>query len=290
MLRFTPMLRVVSSLVLVCALGHSGWAAEQIAPWPDERELVAASGVATVDIDPTCTAIEQLAEEFAARHRSSGDLRTRAASIHEFLHRRAFTGKYRADASDLHAAIHGGPFNCAATSALFLHIARDNGLEACAVSTPGHVWCRVRDGHETLDIETTCRDWFAIADRCRGLGDEHVSPAMIEHRRRVRIGRELSDREFLAVFHFNRGVSLIERKGFEAAIDANLEALACDPLCRPASQNLAAVVMHLCTRPQATLLASGRLLLRILTRESTTFPQETWANPQPANSVLTSTR
>ncbi len=203
------MLRIpLVTLSLLTALAASACAAER-SSFP--REVMAASGVATAQVERYALVLDRLAAEFSSPADTMGDTRKRAQAIHAFLHERVLHGKYRADASNLGVALDGGAYNCAAVTALFLVLADRAGLTACAVSTPGHVWCRVTGAGEELDVETTCRDWFAIRDRYRGLPDEEVSTAMAAHRRRVAVGRALSRRELLAVFHFNRGVTFLRR-------------------------------------------------------------------------------
>jgi hypothetical protein len=237
--RFIPL---VASLPLLIAPGDAARAATTRAY---ERSWIAAGGVSDAEVDSTLVVLEGLAAKFAAGHVPSGDIRSRAKSIHDFLHRRVLTGTYRADASNLAVALDGGAFNCAAATALFLVLAERAGVEARAVSTRGHVWCRVSDGQQTFDIETTCRDWFAVVDGWQHLPDEQVPTAMVTHRQRVRTGRELTPRELVAVFHFNRGVTHLRHNQLDRAMEANLTAMAYDPQCRPASENFTAVVRHL---------------------------------------------
>ncbi len=86
---------------------------------------------------------------------------------------------------------------------------------------------------------------------------------MAEHRRRVAAGRELARRELLAVFHFNRGVTFLRENRFDAAVRANLRALALDPRCRPACENFAAAAGYSFMQPQ-TPETSGQRLLRLV--------------------------
>jgi len=164
--------------------------------------------------------------------------------VHAFLHKHVLRGTYEASASNIGVALDGGPFNCAAASALFLVLATDCGIDAQPMSVRGHVWCRVTDGRNTFDVETTCRDWFAIFDRYATVPDDRVSAAMAAHRRRSATGRVLSTRQLLAIFHFNRGVTLLRHSRFPDAALANLRALVLDPRCRPAYENLLAAINH----------------------------------------------
>jgi hypothetical protein len=213
-------------------------AAGSIAHGSDVAAVLSASGVAEDRVERYAERLDELTREFSSLDDPAARARDRAAMLHAFLHERVLCGKYLASASDLGVALDGGSFNCAAATALFLSLADRAGLDAVAVSVKGHVWPRVRDGGTAIDIESTCRDWFAIAARYRGVATEKVSPAMAAHRRRVAEGRELSTDQFLAIFHYNRGVTLIRAGRFAAAAAANRQALALDPHCRPAAENL----------------------------------------------------
>ena len=160
--------------------------------------------------------------------------------IHAYVRNEILRGKFDASQSDLAVALSGGSYNCASASALFLAMAREFELDARAVSVLGHVWCRVKSGHETIEVETTARDWFAREAAGEASLPQNRSRLYEEHLRRVAQSRELGDGEFLAIFHYNRGVGLFREGRFGAAAAANLAALVLDPACRPAYENFAA--------------------------------------------------
>jgi hypothetical protein len=238
----------------------------------DERRLLEASGVATECVPRYLAQVDALAAEFQAKsaEASSNEL-DRVRALHAFLHRRVLLGKYQASASDVGVALDGGAFNCVSATLLWRMLAERCGIDATAMSTRGHVWCRVnvRQANETregisqtaIEIEATCRDWFAIVARYRGVPNERVSPAMQEHRRRVAAGRVLDERRMLAVLHFNRGVSQIRGNHLPAAAWANLQALAFDSDCEPARENLAAVAKELAFSNRHSISLESRLIL-----------------------------
>ncbi len=202
---------------VAAACGHSPQTAAQV-----ERELAAH--------------IEQLRR----RGTVTGDAHSRARAIHEFIHAEILRGKYDPAASDVAATLAGGPYNCASVSALFLTLAQAFEVEATAASVVGHVWCRVKTDEGPLDVETTCRDWFILAEaRAHLTPAEHAqqSQAWQDHRDRIGRARELEQPAFLAVFHYNRGVGLLRKSQFAAAAAANLAALQLDWRCRPAYGN-----------------------------------------------------
>jgi hypothetical protein len=169
---------------------------------------------------------------------SRGSVQRRARLIHEFIHTEILRGKFDPAGSDLAVALAGGPFNCASVSALFLALAADFGIEAQAVSVTGHVWCRVTAEEYAFDVETTARQWFTIARQNAAGGPGAASAAWQEHLRRSRAGRVLEPTSFLAIFHFNRGVSLLRSGRLGDAALANLRAIALDLRCQPAWENL----------------------------------------------------
>src|SRR5690606_35748384 len=144
----------------------------------------------------------------------------------------------------LGVAMDGGPFNCVSAPILYPLLAARCRVSAMAMSVPGHVWCRV-EGVPDIDIESTSRDWFAIRAKYRGIPTRQVSAAMAGHRRRTIVGRPLDDEKLLAVLHYNRGVSLIHQGRLAAAAWQNLQAVALDPECQPARENLAAVIAQI---------------------------------------------
>jgi hypothetical protein len=237
----------IRTAVILLALG--GVARGEIAGDRFERRVLAVSGVPGSDCARHQVWLDAAADGILTRHMAAGnsaeieaddtaEAERLAAEIHVFLHRAALRGKYLASASDIGAALDGGAFNCAATSALFLALAERTGLPAQAVAVPGHVWVRVELGKRTLDIETTCPNWFDLLERYAGLPNERISPAMADHRSRVKKGRVLQRPEFLAIFCYNRGVGLIRQGDFSAAVLANLQAVTLDPRCTVAWQNL----------------------------------------------------
>jgi hypothetical protein len=231
-------LRLSVCFALAMLLAASAGAASTVRP-PFERTLLATSGVPSARLDDYQQKLDRLAETFVAGQ-VGGDTHSRVQALHAFLHQHVLDGKFEASASDIGAALDGGAYNCAATSALFLLLAARLGLDAHAVSAPGHVWCRVVDGGRSIEVQTTCRTWFSLVKRSAGLPTEKVSPIMATHRGRLPVARDLSERQFLAIFHFNRGVTHLRSHEFAAAARENQRALELDPDCRPAQENLSA--------------------------------------------------
>jgi hypothetical protein len=208
--------------------------------------------------------VEQIVSSHVLRLRQqdvvTGDPIAKARAIHSYIHDQILKGKYQPSASDVAMVLAGGDYNCASISALFLTFAEAFDVDACAASVVGHVWCRVRTDDGAFDIETTCRDWFALAAaRADFTPAEHArqSQAWQDHRRRVAQARELDQSAFVAVFHYNRGVQLLRQGEFAAAAAANLHALELDWQCEPAYGNLWAALGGQPTREPAANVSSS---------------------------------
>lgn len=223
-------------LVLFVALNAAATPAGNTAA---ETRIFVASGVPAGQVPGYLARVDRLAAKLDAGL-PAGSIEAQAAAIHAFLHERILRGRYEPSASHLGVALDGGPFNCVSATVLYTLLARRCGVSAVAMSVPGHVWCRVA-GLPALDIECTNRDWFAIRARYQGVPTSRVSTAMARHRGRVVVGRPLDEEQLRAVLHYNRGVSLIEAGRLSPAAWQNLQALALDPDCRPARENLAAL-------------------------------------------------
>ncbi len=250
-----------AALLIACTATRASSASEAFSQ-ATTRALLVASGVSQDRVAHYMERLDQLGRECHSACAKEGDPRKAAQTVHGFLHRRVLRGDYLASASNLGAALDGGPFNCAAASALYYLLARRYGLEVQPMSVKGHVWCRVSAGAEQLHVETTCRDWFQIAARYAGVPDGKVSPAMAQHRRRIATARALGERELRAVFHFNRGVTCLREGRFPGAVVANLRALVLDPGCRVAYENLVAALKHVARDDQAAgTVGASRLLL-----------------------------
>jgi hypothetical protein len=201
-------------------------------------QVLAACGTTACESSRALDRFAAFRRQLTLSDRVMGSTQRRARLIHEFVHAEILRGKFDPAGSDLAVALAGGPFNCASASALFLALATDFGVEAQAISVTGHVWCRVTENDYAFDVETTSRQWFTIARQNAAGGPGAASTAWHEHLRRSRAGRVLDGTAFLAIFHFNRGVSLLRGGKFGDASLANLRAIALDPRCRPAWENL----------------------------------------------------
>ncbi len=180
--------------------------------------------------------------------------RQRAQAIFEFMHREILHGAYDAAATELTLTLDKGTFNCVSATVLFNALAADCGLSARAVELPRHAFSVLVAGDDPLVIETTCPNWFRES--------RTVPPAD------MRVGRTVSPLALVAVIYYNRGIELLARGEFAAAVSANLRALRFDPSSETARGNLLTAINNWGLaradageyREAAALLAQGRRL------------------------------
>ncbi|MGE0608737.1 MAG: hypothetical protein AB7O62_16705 [Pirellulales bacterium] len=168
--------------------------------------------------------------------------RDRAAAILAFLHERVFTGAYELTCSDVRRALDEGTYNCVNSTVLFNALAERLGLEVAAVECPAHVFSVVLTPTGTIDVETTCPEWFAL---------EH-QPKVQRARLAAKTGektagqrwegprRQIGAAGLTALVYYNRGVDALEQHAFAGAVAANAKALRLDPQNPQAGGNLLA--------------------------------------------------
>jgi tetratricopeptide (TPR) repeat protein len=215
--------------------------------WNDHSLLTAgliASGVdSPARLEEYESRMTALAEELRSAKALSGTPRQQAQAVLEFLHGRVLHGGYQLDASDLAVSLDEGRFNCVSASVLFNCLADRVGLTTVGLEIPGHAMSRVVLADDTLDIETTCPEWFRLMD------DPEKQAAMVEKRIGVRHSKETRDQrrvvsgvELVATIYYNRGVDLLSQKQFAEAVAANAKALRLDPHSTTARGNLLATL------------------------------------------------
>lgn len=174
--------------------------------------------------------------------RDDSDRRT-ARAVFEFMHDRILTGGYQLDCTDLRLALDQGRFNCVSASVLFNCLAENFGLSAAGLEIPGHAMSRLVLAEETLDVETTCPEWFRLIDEPRRqavmvektLGAETAG-------RSPGPARVVSPVELVATIYYNRGVDFLSQERFAEAISANAKALRLDRASETARGNLLATL------------------------------------------------
>ncbi|MDR1493293.1 MAG: tetratricopeptide repeat protein [Planctomycetaceae bacterium] len=204
-----------------------------------------------------------------------------AKIVFEGLHKQLLIGKYDIACTDLMQSLESGDFNCVSATVLFHAMARQTGLDVCGVEMQGHALSRVRAGQETIDLETTCVEWFNLSPQARlrsqqaaitptkdknslsekslqalqtalsqtsfTSSDADRAPTLSANRANIakvlpQKPREVSDVQLIATIYYNKGVDELTAEKFNAAIVANLKALQLDPQNENAWKNLLATL------------------------------------------------
>ncbi len=166
----------------------------------------------------------------------------RAEAVFEFLHARLLRGQYRINCTDVREALDHGHYNCVSASVLFNCLAEAVGLEVRGLEIPGHAMSRLQAGDTSLDIETTCSDWFRLKhdpDKQAASVEKTLGTTAVAGRREA---RAVSPVQLVAMIYYNRGVDLLAEERFAEAASANAKALQLDPQSTAAWGNLLATV------------------------------------------------
>jgi tetratricopeptide (TPR) repeat protein len=175
-----------------------------------------------------CRRFDALVESLRKSGTVHGTPRQQARAIFEFLHRRILSAGYSLQASDLRQAFDRGRFNCVTATLLMNCLAQRFDLQAIATQLPGHARSRLVLPDETLDIETTCPNWFDLADESKPQADG--------------LPREINDVQLIATIYYNRGVDLLADRRFADAAAANAKAIRLDPNNATAKGNYLATI------------------------------------------------
>ncbi len=199
----------------------------------DDHSLLTAALIAGGVDDPETIAFhEDQVAVLASRLRRSGKVcgrpREQAKVIFEFMHREFLYGGYRLDASDLTAVLDEGRFNCVSASVLFCCLCERFGIAAEGLEVPGHAMVRVVLPDEELDVEATCPQWFSLINDPRRR--EELIEKTLGRSPASKSGgfRRVSGVQLVATIYYNRGVDLLGRKQFAAAMAANCQAVRLD--------------------------------------------------------------
>ncbi|MGL4594131.1 MAG: hypothetical protein ACRCUY_05325 [Thermoguttaceae bacterium] len=82
--------------------------------------------------------------------------------LFESLHRNLLTKPYNINCTHLSDVLKTGHFNCVSATVLFNVLGEKMGLDVCALEMPGHALSRVKFGQNSMDLETTCPNWFSL--------------------------------------------------------------------------------------------------------------------------------
>lgn len=189
-----------------------------------------------VDDERHLDALQPLWAELTAAVGSQVDAASDAAEsaeyVFDFLHHRLLRGTYRESCTEVTELLESGDYNCVSATVLYQCLCRAAGLSPFAVATATHVRTRFASD-EVFDVETTCRDWFAIARR-----DASAQFIRVE----VQATRPLTDVQLLGKIFYNRAVTLLEQRQYAAAVQLLQQSLRLDPQDPLAQENLLAGV------------------------------------------------
>ena len=191
--------------------------------------------------------VRELARKFKADIRSSADLRSQAAALHELVHREVLTGGYDLACSTLTETLQTGRFNCVTATILYVALCHEIGIEARGVEIPAHVYAQVGSGAEAIRVETTCARWFELAARDLAAAERVVPGRPTDANSDDAAGADVAPRildtwQLTAILYYNQGVDHAERGNYPAAIAANSKAYRLDPLSRSIRKNLLSAV------------------------------------------------
>jgi tetratricopeptide (TPR) repeat protein len=136
-----------------------------------------------------------------------------------------------------------GRFNCVTASILFNYFVESMGLESRGLAIPGHAMSRVILADRTLDVETTCPQWFYLIANgkspanisAKAVGSHATTPDRSK-------AKEATPCQMAAMIYYNRGVDLLAEKRFADAAAVNAKALRLDPQNATVRGNLLATL------------------------------------------------
>ncbi|MDR3199133.1 MAG: hypothetical protein LBU34_14795 [Planctomycetaceae bacterium] len=192
--------------------------------------------------------------------------------LFELLHQRILTDSYDIDCTTLGKVLETGHFNCVSATVLFNCLAYKAGLDIYALEMPGHALSRVKFKGTSMDIETTCPQWFELkddiarknatmqrvapavpaetypvtgrnqfadADITNALSAAHPIPKQKDLPKKI---REISPVQLIATIYYNKGFDFHAEKRYAEAAMSNVKALHLDPVSVTAWGNLMAAI------------------------------------------------
>ena len=175
--------------------------------------------------------------------------------VFEAIHRQLLTNTYDINCTELTRTLETGHFNCVSATILFNCVAEKAGLDVSALEMPGHALSRVKIGNVSMDLETTCPNWFTLQDdkARRAATARRIAPSVAtanpglagtqdttnESYKKL---REITPVQLVATIYYNQGVDFLAEEKFAEAIVANLKALQLDPASETAWGNLLASI------------------------------------------------
>jgi hypothetical protein len=181
--------------------------------------------------------------------------------LFESLHREILTQPYDINCTEISRVFETGHFNCVSATVLFNILANRAGLDVCALEMPGHALSRIKFGTESMNVETTCPNWFelqseiarknatmlrvapapAVASNANGQSAVSATDAEKLNDASKKL-REITPVQLIATIYYNKGVDFHAEKRYAEAAAANVKALQLDPNSETAWGNLMAAI------------------------------------------------
>ena len=224
-----------------------------------EASLIACGVARRAKLEAYCERFDTYALRFSARvERTSTPEQALRAAL-EFLHAEILRGPYSLAATDIRDVLHGGPYNCVSSAALFCCLVDGSPVPLNVVEIPGHTYCVATLPGRSLDIETTCSDWFSMA-----AGRQIPAPGALAawERSSPAWQRIVPTTALVGMVYYNRGVALLEEQDYSQAARSFVAALHVDPESRAAWDNLLATLNNwaLDARQRGKLSLAAELL------------------------------
>jgi tetratricopeptide (TPR) repeat protein len=212
---------------------------------------------------------EAQAQLQAAHQENAPEILTQ--KLFELLHQRILTDSYDIDCTTLGKVLTTGHFNCVSATVLFNCLAYKAGLDVYALEMPGHALSRVKFNGTSIDLETTCPQWFELKDdnARKNVTIQRVASAVsadtypVTSNQSVNVTtpnshsntnpvskpngfsakiREISPVQLIATIYYNRGVDFHAEKRYAEAAVSNIKALHLDPVNSTAWGNFMAAI------------------------------------------------
>jgi hypothetical protein len=230
---------VIVALVLFAGFPRGGWAQSDGFPsltpdsraaefarlgdgasWEDLAEMALWASALGTDTGPTfrgyMNTLRQAVEELGTGLR--GGARDRGDYILSYMHRK-FLRSYSVRQTRLDTLLSNGRYNCVSSAALYLILARSQGLEARGVATRDHAFVTLGQGDESWDVETTNLYGFDPGSR-REFHDQFGKLTGFAYvpARNYRDRIELSPLELISLIIHNRIVDLEQQGRYAQAV------------------------------------------------------------------------
>ncbi|GHT24177.1 hypothetical protein FACS189419_08950 [Planctomycetales bacterium] len=204
--------------------------------------------------------LDRIVADVKEKLQSSGNLtpQTLTRELFETMHRELLTKDYSLDCTEVGRVLQTGNFNCVSATVLFNCLAEKAGLNVYALEMPGHALSRVKFNGVSMDLETTCPNWFELKNNAERLNAtmEKVAPQTaavnqplansintppkpIENLEDLSKGlREISPVQLVATIYYNIGVDKHNQNLYAEAAAADIKALYLDPVNETAWGNI----------------------------------------------------